>query len=762
MRKQFICASEERCSFDRPVPAPLFRRSFNLPFQPKRATLSVCGLGFYLLTVNGQDITKGYFAPYISNPDDILYYDTYNLLPYLKKGENVIGIVLGNGFQNPFGGAVWDFDKVAWISSPKLALSFTARAGSETVSFEADEQFKTADSPWLFDEYRMGEEFDASLRIPGWNTAGFDDKNWKKAQMTKAPAGVLRHCDAKPILPRKSLTPVSVEKQGNGWLYDFGENGAGVCLLHLKKPEKGQEISVRFCERLKDGRFDQSGIIFDTNQYPFYKTHFQKIVYRASGEEDGNDSWSPRFSWFGYRYALVEGITEQQAVPQLLTALHLSSALNDIGHFHCSDETVNRIYGMVRQSDLSNFFYFPTDCPQREKNGWTGDASFSAPHMSLLYDTASSYREWLRNILCAQREDGALPGIVPTGGWGFQWGNGPAWDSVLFSLPYTLYRYRGNTDCILLTADAMMKYLRYVNGRRDDKGLIAIGLGDWVPVGKEAYAYETPLAVTDSLVVMSIAWKAYIMLSAVERFEDAREALRLSDSVRNAIRTHLMDPETCVLEGRTQTGQALGLYYEVFEPDERNRAFAALLNLIRENGDNFDCGFLGMHAIFHVLSDFGYSELAYRMITKPEYPSYRYLIEQGETTLAESFQPEGGRDCGSHNHHFLGDVARWFFTDLAGLRIRSCREIEICPSFLEELRFAEAAYRFPAGKVEVRWVRKQRKLHLYVRCPAGIKCRVNLKNAREPVQKHIHGRKGKNAGLRIRAGKRGRKKKTEA
>ena len=198
MRKQFICATEERCGFDRPVPAPLFRRSFSLPSVPKKAVLSVCGLGFYLLTVNGQDVTKGYFAPYISNPDHILYYDTYNVAPYLKKGENVIGVVLGNGFQNPFGGAVWDFDKVPWISSPKLALSFSARAGEETVSFEADGEFRTASSPWTFDEYRMGESFDARMKIPGWNLPGFDDAGWNRALKTDPPKGPSKRRRAEP------------------------------------------------------------------------------------------------------------------------------------------------------------------------------------------------------------------------------------------------------------------------------------------------------------------------------------------------------------------------------------------------------------------------------------------------------------------------------------------------------------------------------------------------------------------------------------
>ena len=187
MKNLFICATRECCDFAHHVPAPYLRRSFVLDCKPERAELRVCGLGFYRLWVNGKEMTKGYFAPYISNPDDRMYYDSYDPAPYLRQGENVIGILLGNGFQNDFGGAVWDFDRAAWRSAPKLALEFDAEGDRASVSFDADGQFLTHPSPILFDEYRMGEIYDAGLEIPGWSLPGFDASGWTPALPADPP-----------------------------------------------------------------------------------------------------------------------------------------------------------------------------------------------------------------------------------------------------------------------------------------------------------------------------------------------------------------------------------------------------------------------------------------------------------------------------------------------------------------------------------------------------------------------------------------------
>lgn len=723
MEKRFICASLTCCDFAHRVAAPYLRRAFDLNFTPEAADLKICGLGFYRLWINGREITKGNFAPYISNPDDRMYFDTYDLTPCLQPGENVLGVLLGNGFQNDFGGAVWDFDKAPWRSAPKLAIEFCATGSEETLSFHADGQFLTHPSPILFDEYRLGEIYDARQELPGWKLPGFDTTGWVPALPADAPKGELCECRAEPIRRYETLSPVSVTPCDGGFLYDFGRNTAGICQLHLTDAAPGQTVVIKFCERLRDGKFDQSNLYNQpVEKYPFYFTDFSRVEYHARG---GDELYEPSFAWFGYRYAFVLGVRPDQATAGLLSFPVLSSDLRRVGHFSCSDETVNRIFDMIVNSDRSNFYYFPTDCPHREKNGWTGDASLSAPQMSLLFDTTESYLEWLRCVVAAQRADGALPGIVPTSGWGFAWGNGPAWDSVLFNLPYTVWRLRGDTRAIAVAADAMLRYLAYIRTRRSADGTVAIGLGDWVPVGKKSNRYDTPLVLTDSIMVTDMANKAAVMLALIGRKKDAAVAAALRDEMLASIRGVLLDKTAGRLANGTQTAQAMGLYYGIFLPEERRRAFGLLMTRIRENNGRFDCGFLGLHVLFHVLSEFGEGETAYRMITGKEFPSYRNLLDRGETAMVEAFQPEGGPECGSHNHHFLGDAVRWFFRSLAGLEIVNCRRIRVSPLFVRELDSAEASYELPGGNAAVAWRRCGSRILLTVTHPADVSCDIS-------------------------------------
>ena len=634
----------------------------------------------------------------------------------------MIGILLGNGFMNPFGGAIWDFEKADWKGAPRVALELTAQGEGQELRLEADESFKVHPSPILFDEYRMGEHYDAGLEIKGWNMPGFDDGSWENAIPAETPRGELKKCEAEPIRGQKRLQPVSITKCEDGYLYDFGENTAGLTELTITA-QPGQQITLWHGEILQEGKFYFKNIIFERPGFEFYYEYNQKTIYIAKGGE--KERYVPSFVYYGFRYVLVQGITEEQATKDLLTYLVMNSDLRHIGGFECSDETANTLFEMVKRSDLANFYYFPTDCPHREKNGWTGDASMSSDHMALLYDVEDSWREWLRNIGKSQNAVGAIPGIVPTFDWGFAWGNGPAWDSVLFNLPYMLYKYRGNTDVIRENAHAMVRYLEYILTRRSEDGTVAIGLGDWVPVGKPADAYDAPLALTDSIMVMDMAKKAHEMLKAIGYDRPAQLAEGVYRDMRSAIRDNLLDHETMEMAGKCQSSQAMALYYGVFETAEEEKAFQNLLRYIHQNNDSFDCGFLGMHVLFHVLSDFGQGELAYHMITKKEYPSYGHMIVCGDTAMTETFLRQG-KIGSSHNHHFLGDIARWFMTRVAGLYIADDTHVEIRPDYISFLTFAGAYYELPAGKVSVHWEKKGEIYELKVSCPEAVDCKLVL------------------------------------
>ena len=736
---RFIAASGETNSFDKFVPAPMMRKTFNFEQTPESAVFTICGLGFYELFLNGERITRGALAPYIYNPDHFLYYDEYEISDKLIPGENVIGIILGNGFMNPFGGYPWGFQKASWRGPVRAAFSLTSNG---EVLFESDETVKTHPSPIFFDEYRVGAFWDAREEIPGWSAPGFDDSAWGAAIPIGAPLGEPRLREAQPVVVYDEIAPVSIthfdefcycQKKGytkkyvdpyeetlvrDVWVYDFGVNNSGVCRLRIKG-ERGQRVRLLFGELYSDGVPNLintycGGDIERKLDFP------QTDVYILKGE--GEEIFVPPFTYHGFRYAIVEGITKEQATEDLLTYLVMSSDMKTRGGFSCSEPIVNELYEMTMRSDRSNFVFIPTDCPHREKNGWTADAALSAEHMLLHMDAAPSMKEWMRNIAKAQREDGALPGIVPTAGWGFDWGNGPAWDCVCVFYPYYVFKYDGDTEIIRESRGLILDYLRYIAGRRDGRGLVAVGLGDWVQPLVQFGEPLSPLVVTDSITVYDIAVKASLLFAAVGD-EGAKEVADvLAREMRAAIRENLVDFETMTVEGHCQTSQALAIDAGIFDEDEIPEAVGVLIDLVHEYGDHIMTGVVGGRRIFHILAEHGEATLAMKMIVRPDPPSIGRWAQYGTTTLCEALYMRGA-DINSMNHHFWGDIAHFFTSKIAGLRInpyvRDTREIEICPRPPMGMRGASAYFDMKEGRAAVSWKRDGRDVVLSVMVPEG-------------------------------------------
>lgn len=738
--KKFVCECYERSTYETHIPAPLFRKSIFLTSEVKTAAITICGLGFYDLFVNGRKITKGALAPYISNTDHIIYYDHYDLASQLVAGENVIGIMLGDGFQNGKT-ATWNFKNNVFNSAPKLALELSIETTRETISLDAAD-FHCKKGPILFNDLRSGVFYDKRLEETGWCEPGFtEDESWHAPLPAEMPRGQAKLCEAEPIAVTKELRPVSIRKgtladyppntresernlpegpapKSGGYLYDFGENNTGTFRLKIKGAP-GQKLHFQCAELLdEEGQLDYSNMLYYPDGY------CQHDIYIVGSDQE--EIFEPMFTYHGFRYLYVTGITEEQATPELLTYLVMSSDLEERGTFRCSDARTNQLYDMCRRSDISNFYYFPTDCPHREKNGWTGDASASAEHMILTIGVENSWREWMHNIRAAQAPDGRLPGIVPVGDWGYAWGNGPAWDYVIFNLPYMTYKYRGETSMITENAHMMLRYLEYISNRRDDRGIVEFGLGDWVPVGKPSDQYEVPLGFTDSVMVLEMCRMGQQMFDIVNLPLHSAFARQLGAEMYEAIRKEYIDFDTMTITSTCQSAQALGLYYDIFAPGERAAAFAQLLAIIHRDGDFITGGFLGLRTLFHVLSRFGESELAYKMIMRKEAPSYGAWVDAGFTTLAEHF---GGSDIlfwDSQNHHFLGDVSAWLMRYPGGLEVQNNKLVKIKPYFLDSLSYAETSHKLPDGEVKVYWQRKEDEVFLEITCPAQVRCDIEL------------------------------------
>lgn len=704
-RGTFICGQKEYCQLYQHVPAPYIRKSFSTP-NFKTAELYICGLGFYDAYINGQRITKGKLAPYIANPDHILYYDRYDISELLQAGENAFGVILGNGILNNMGAFPWNNDVTPYRGSPKVAMTLVLDG---EVYLSSDTSFKWSPSPITFDDLRCGEYYDARLEQTGWNTPGFDDSAWENVSLAKTPKGEPQICKAEPIKTIREIYPVSKVIADGRLLFDFGINTTGVCRLKYKG-HPGQKIAMWHGEALVGDTFYNRNIYtpgFDGNMA-------QKDILICSGNED---VFEPRFTFHGFRYVFVEGIYPYEVADDFLVLQQLSSGFQQSGSFICSDETVNRLQEITVNSDRSNFVYFPMDCPQREKNGWTADAALSAEQMLLNLDCANSLTVWLDNIRKAQVPSGQIPAVVPTCNFGYEWGSGPAWDYVLIELPYQIYRYTGNIQVLLDNKDAIYHYLQYLKTKRNENGLIGYGLCDWCETGKFSEGdATTPVEVTDSLVTIDMCRKSEFIFRTIGESQRAEDCKAFGDEMTELFRKQYLC-DNLMISSQTQTAQAKAIEVGLFTDEEKPKAVQRLVELIKCDGNHFKVGVIGARVLFRVLAENGYAELAHRLITQDGFPSYKYWLDHGATSLWEAFHEvkEGSllrKDCGrmlSLNHHFWGDISAWFYRYILGIRVNpdgtDANYIEIHPCEVPDISFAEGKYENKNGSVVVRWDR---------------------------------------------------------
>lgn len=699
--RKFISAGGRKSDFGSSVPAPMLRRSFFLDRVQDGGSLTITGLGFYRLFINGKEITRGHLSPYIANPDHFVYFDKYDLGGLLRKGENAIGILLGAGIRNCLGGVGWGFAEARYRGAPTTAMVFEAG----DVRFEADESFKWRASPILFDDLRVGEIYDARIEDEllgdGWASPGYDDGEWSPATVEDEPRGEQRICEAPPITERGRLSPVKIWREDDAFIYDFGQNGAGNVILRTEA-EAGRKIIVDFAEILVDGRFYNETIAFGgITDLPY---HRQTLDYTAGGDAR---EYSPSFTYYGFRYARVRGVTEAEATPSLLTFVLMSSQMRERGGFSCSDNVLNALQKMTREATHSNMFHIPTDCPHREKNGWTADAALSTVHILTNLEADDFLTEWSRNVSASLNADGAMPGIVPAGDWGYDEWNGPAWDSVLIEVPYQLARLRGDMRAARIASSAMMRYIAYTTTRRDERGLVHYGLGDWCAPHAPI---KSPLELTDTILCADMAEKAAYLYSAMNMEDHALWCETVAEKYRRAVKENLIDHETATAAGRCQTSQAMAIYYGMFDESEVDKAVDVLIDLIGETEGRIDCGVLGARVIFRVLADHGRVNEAYDMMVNPKAPSYGNWVLRGDTTLPEDFNAEGER-INSRNHHFLGDISAWMIDTICGIRVNPRLEgadtADIEPCLPEAIKWAEAYHECVCGRIGVRLERDE-------------------------------------------------------
>ncbi len=710
MKATFIKATTQFTTRTESVSAPLFKKVF-IADADKRAVVKIRALGFYKIFLNGKEFTKGYLAPYISNPEQIVYEDVYDVTGLLKKGENVLCVWLGNGFVNVNDKNLWLFESAPYRSAPSFAL--TLEQDGQTL-VKTDESFLWTASPVLRDDYRSGVHYDARLEREGV-LENADMDGYFQPVVAGTPTGEVRFGNPYYVRETRRIKPKQILKTSQGYVYDFGENNAGVYELNVNFPA-GKTLDLYFGEWLEKGEFDQkniaNGCVVDERR--------QRDVYICNGKPS---KYIPPFTFHGYQYVLVKGLDEGEATADLLTYIVLQGGFEKRGTFVCSNELINKLQDCTVRSDASNFFYYPTDCPHREKNGWTGDVALSAEQYLLNFDCADYLEEYLASVRGAQREDGALPGIVPTGGWGFAWGSGPNWDIVLFELVWQVYRFKGDKKVIYENKSAMEKYIAYMRTKEKEDGLFEYGLPDWCEAGTISYGLvSTPTDVTDACACIGMLKKASYLFREIGEIRTADEYSAYAQKISESFRKKYIRGAWNTAE--TQTAQALSIAYGLFDKKDEKQAVENLLTLIERTGDTFKVGVLGALHFFEVLAENGHANLALELITKDKFPSFKYWLDRGATTLAESFfeyvsadsmdRKDNGVDRPSLNHHFWGMISTFFYRHIAGLDVRDKNTVRIAPDKVTDVAFASASFTDGDRFVKVERTFKEGQLHVLV------------------------------------------------
>ncbi|MGA2543079.1 MAG: glycoside hydrolase family 78 protein [Verrucomicrobiota bacterium] len=706
---------------------PELRRAFTLEGKIKRARACVIGLGYFELSINGHRIGDHLLDPGYTRYDRRLLYVTHDVTPALQAGDNVIGVMLGNGWFNVSTKAAWDFDQAPWRATPRLLLELRVEMeDGRLVTISSDEQWKTSDSPITFSSIYGGENYDARLEQPGWDAPGFRDDSWQQALVLDAPKGQIVAQAMHPIRITKVIQPAALTEPEPGvFVFDAGQNLTGNAELNLSGPA-GCKVTLRYGEKLDaKGRVDQSNIAvhvwrFDRNQ------QFQTDNYTLKGQ--GSERWRSRFNYNGFRYVEITGAPGRLATGNLaINFFH--SDVPEAGNFETSNPLLNRIWVNGRWSYLGNLFGIPTDCPHREKNGWTGDAEVASEQGLFYQDGITVYEKWIRDLADEQRSNGALPGIAPTGGWGYGFG-GPPWDSALLIVPWHLYEYYGDSAALKQNYEAGKRYVEYLTTRARG-GLVNIGLKDWSP-----WKANTSPAVTDT----GYYYRDARILAAVARLlgkeDDAKKHDALADDIRAAFNKAFFNAETGSYGTGTQTALGCALYQGLAGPENESRVVDNLVAAIARADNHLDFGYLGAQYVPNALAAHGRADVAYAMLTQTTPPGYGWQIAQGATTLWETWDGTGSQS-GSLNHTFFGDVNAWMMKTIAGINpdpaAPGFKRILINPHVLGDLAFAKGSYDSVHGLIASEWTLQDGQFRLSLTIPANCAATVSLPIA-DPAQ----------------------------
>ncbi len=760
------------------------RKSFQTDKAITDAVVFISGLGNYELTINGVKVGDGEFTPLWSDFDKTVYFNTYDVTSLLKKGENVTGVLLGNGFYNVFGGGRYTKLKIAF-GAPTLRMRLEIRYADGTKeTILSDNSWKYALSPITFNTIYGGESYDARLEQKGWDKPGFNDASWNPAVIQEGPKGVLRPQMAPPvkIMERYNiqkvtkLTPEQVESatkttkrtiDPSAFVLDMGQNLAGFPEITVRG-KKGQKVTLLMAEALTD-----EGAI---NQRQTGRQHYYEYTLKGDGEE----TWHPRFSYYGFRYIQVEGaVLKGQKNPKNLPVLKniqscfIYNSAEKGSTFECSNPIFNAAHRLIEKAVRSNMQSVFTDCPHREKLGWLEQDHLNGPGLLYNYDLTTYIPKLMQDMADAQMPNGAMPTTAPQfvifeGEFMDVFAESSEWGVALVVLPYMYYERYGDDSLIKKYYQNMRRYVDYL-GTRADNHIVSFGLGDWYDYGdfRAGFSRNTPVPlVATAHYFMAINYLRKAARIVKNNYDDMYY-YNLSSEVNRAFNFKYFDYKTAQFGTGSQCSNALPLFqdmvgWHLFSQDHdggryrstRERVFKNLLKDIEAHGNRLTTGDVGNRYLIQTLAQFGEHELIYKMFNHEEAPGYGFQLKYGATTLTEQWDPRQGS---SWNHFMMGQIDEWFFNSLAGIQNMpdqpvyswgegtltlnekkttkvGYQQFKICPQPVGDLQYVKAATRTLYGTIEVYWTNKNGEFTLNVTVPVNCTAMVYMPGEKNPKE----------------------------
>jgi len=705
-------------------PSPHFRKEFTLAKSISRARVYVTSHGFYELHINGKKVGDQVLTPGWTSYGKRLQYQVFDVTDMLLKGNNAIGAALGDGWYR--GTLAWGNN---WAIYGKrlgllMQLKVTYSDGSEAL-IVSDETWKASnDGAIRMNDIYNGETYDATKKLTGWNLAGYNESRWTNVSIGSYKNNLIAS-EGAPVRKIQEIKPLRIFRTPKGILVaDMGQNMVGWMRLKVNGP-KGTVVTLRHAEVL-----DKYGEFYTTN----LRAAKCQLTYTLAGT--GEEVYEPRFTFMGFRFVEITGFPGELTAENL-TGVVVHSEMAVTGSYESSNPLLNQLQHNIQWGQKGNFVDVPTDCPQRdERLGWTGDAQAFCRTAAYNMDVASFFTKWMKDISADQKKDGSVPDVIPdvlnkqdattaqpSAGWG----------DVAVIAPWTMYLVYGDKSFLENQYPSMKAWVEYIR-KKSGESLIWKGgskYGDWLyyhpPVNNhtEADGHTD----RDFIATAFYAYSAKLLSEAAKVLGKTEDAKVYSD-LYGKIRSVFID-EYVTKTGRigteSQTSYVLALMFNLLPEDLRAKSAKLLVDDIKSRRNRLSTGFLGTPYLCHVLSDNGYTDVAYDLLLQESYPSWLYPVKMGATTIWErwdgqktdsTFQDPG---MNSFNHYAYGAIGDWMYRVSAGIETDGAgyRNLILQPHPSKKLSFSKARFESPYGTVASGWERIDGKIKVSVRIPAN-------------------------------------------